>query len=129
MVFSRQLLRSAGKSVTSDARSAGGSGGGEAPKQGPAGQGTAARCRRFRVTGRVQGVFFRDSTRAFAQKLDLTGYANNRPDGSVEVVACGPPEALDRLADWLRKGPPMASVVGLRATEAEVVNYRKFTIG
>jgi acylphosphatase len=69
-------------------------------------------CRRFTVTGRVQGVFFRDSTRRQAEALGLTGHAKNRPDGSVEVVACGADdESLDRLGEWLRQGPPMATVV------------------
>lgn len=116
--------------VTSDAKSAAGGGPLHEPPGGPSGvQRNATRCRRFRVTGRVQGVFFRDSTRELAQKLDLTGYANNKSDGSVEVVACGRPDALDRMADWLKNGPPMSSVAKLEVTEAEIVNYRKFTIG
>jgi acylphosphatase len=87
-----------------------------------------AQCRKFRVTGRVQGVFFRDSTRQVARKLDLTGYAKNNPDGSVEVVACGRAEALHSLADWLRSGPPMASVTNVETTEIEFMSYRKFTV-
>lgn len=87
------------------------------------------KCRRFRVTGRVQGVFFRDSTRQVANKLGLTGYANNERDGSVEVVACGPPESLDQLAEWLSHGPPMAKVARVEDTEASAADYRKFTIG
>jgi acylphosphatase len=87
------------------------------------------KCRRFRVSGRVQGVFFRDSTREQAAKLGLTGYANNMPDGSVEVVACGTTRALDRLDEWLRRGPPMASVKAVVTTEIDYVSFRKFTIG
>ena len=87
------------------------------------------KCRRFRVTGRVQGVFFRDSTREEACKLRLTGYANNMPDGSVEVVACGSDAALDRLAQWLESGPPMANVAAVEASEVQYVDFRKFTIG
>lgn len=67
-------------------------------------------CRHFRVTGRVQGVFFRDSTRQVAQTLKLTGYARNMPDGSVEVLACGGRPSLDRLEQWLHSGPPHATV-------------------
>jgi acylphosphatase len=81
------------------------------------------------VSGRVQGVFFRDSTRQQAVKLGLTGYANNMTDGSVEVVACGTRAALDRLGEWLESGPPMASVKGVAATEIEYVSFRGFTIG
>jgi acylphosphatase len=81
------------------------------------------------VTGRVQGVFFRDSTREKAVKLGLTGYANNMPDGSVEVVACGMSHALDKLGEWLQSGPPMASVKSVATTEIDYVSFRKFTIG
>ena len=67
-------------------------------------------CARFIVTGRVQGVFFRASTREVALQLGVAGYAKNLADGSVEVVACGNAEALDKLDAWLRHGPPAARV-------------------
>jgi acylphosphatase len=67
-------------------------------------------CIRYRVTGRVQGVFFRASTRREAQNLGLTGYAKNLPDGSVEVLACGPESAVEQLGEWLWVGPPAARV-------------------
>jgi acylphosphatase len=76
-------------------------------------------CRKYRVEGRVQGVWFRESTRQQAEKLGIRGYAVNRPDGSVEVLACGEPEALDRLAAWLHQGPPMARVRDVVATGAD----------
>jgi len=66
--------------------------------------------RRFTIRGRVQGVFFRDSTRRVAQSLGLTGHAINLSNGDVEVLACGAPEAIGRLAEWLREGPRMANV-------------------
>lgn len=65
---------------------------------------------RFRVTGRVQGVFFRASTREQALQLGLRGYARNLADGTVEVLAAGAPDAVDTLAVWLRQGPPAARV-------------------
>jgi len=65
------------------------------------------------VTGRVQGVFFRASTREQARLLGLTGYARNLPDGRVEVLACGAPDAVARLRDWLRIGPAAARVTGI----------------
>jgi len=95
----------------------------------PTANGGDGRCRKYRVTGRVQGVFFRDSTRQVARKLNLTGYARNNPDGSVEVVACGRAEALDSLADWLRAGPPMALVSDLQSTDLDLAGYQDFTIG
>lgn len=67
-------------------------------------------CARFIIRGRVQGVFFRASTREQALKLGLSGYARNLADGSVEVLACGSGEALDALQEWLREGPPSARV-------------------
>jgi acylphosphatase len=77
----------------------------------------------------VQGVFFRDSTREQADKHGLTGYANNLPDGSVEVLACGTDHALDRMAHWLKSGPPMASVAGVEVTEVDYRRFGNFTIG
>ena len=66
--------------------------------------------RRFVVTGKVQGVFFRASTVRIAEKLGLRGFARNLPDGRVEVLALGEPASLANLAEWLREGPPLASV-------------------
>ena len=62
------------------------------------------------IRGRVQGVAFRHHTQVEAHRLRLTGWVANRGDGSVRVVAEGPEPALRRLADWLRTGPPAASV-------------------
>jgi acylphosphatase len=73
-------------------------------------------CRKFRVEGRVQGVWFRESARQQAAGLGIHGYAVNCPDGSVEVLACGESEALDALASWLGRGPPMAQVRSVTAT-------------
>jgi acylphosphatase len=74
-------------------------------------------CARFFVTGRVQGVFFRASTREQALRLGLCGYAKNLDDGRVEVVASGSDEALVELEEWLHRGPP-AAAVGSVAREA-----------
>lgn len=65
---------------------------------------------RFIVSGRVQGVFFRASTREHALGLGLTGHAKNLDDGRVEVLASGTAEALGMLEQWLRQGPPTAQV-------------------
>ena len=65
---------------------------------------------RFIVRGKVQGVFFRASTREQALKLGLRGHAKNLADGSVEVLAVGEAESIDGLEAWLRIGPPMARV-------------------
>jgi len=83
--------------------------------------------RRFTIRGRVQGVFFRASTREVAQSLGITGHAINLRDGNVEVLACGEPAALDKLAAWLKDGPPSASVTDVVANEVaweDVPNFR-----
>lgn len=75
---------------------------------------------RFFVSGRVQGVFFRASARTEALRLNLSGYANNLPDGRVEVFAQGAAHAIDRLEQWLEHGPPLAQVTLVeRETVAE----------
>ena len=71
---------------------------------------------RFLVSGKVQGVFFRASTRERALDLGLSGRATNLPDGRVEVVAEGPAEALDALEAWLHEGPSAARVDGVVRT-------------
>jgi acylphosphatase len=65
---------------------------------------------RFIVSGCVQGVCYRAGTRAQALALGLAGHAKNRADGSVEVLASGPADALDALERWLHRGPPAAQV-------------------
>lgn len=74
---------------------------------------------RFFVSGRVQGVCFRASARDEALRLRLSGYAVNLRDGRVEVFAEGEADALARLEQWLRHGPPLARVDTVqRATAA-----------
>ena len=75
--------------------------------------------RRFTIKGRVQGVWFRDSTRKKAESLGLSGHAINLNDGNVEVLACGDEAAIDQLAGWLQSGPPMAKVTQVIADDAE----------
>ena len=67
-------------------------------------------CARFRVSGKVQGVWFRAATGEQALLLHLRGFARNLADGSVEVVATGDATGLDALAAWLQSGPPLARV-------------------
>jgi acylphosphatase len=75
--------------------------------------------RLYIVKGRVQGVFFRASTRQVAESLVLRGHAINLPDGDVEVLACGDSDALDRLGEWLQDGPPRARVERVIARDVE----------
>ncbi len=81
---------------------------------------------RYRVSGEVQGVFFRASTRKEALALGLTGWACNLPDGSVEVVACGEEAGLKALQEWLGQGPPRARVTGVRAEPMQRLDISGF---
>ena len=76
--------------------------------------------RRVTVKGRVQGVFFRESTRRVAEGLGITGHAINLSNGDVEVLACGDEDALVQLAEYLKSGPTMAVVTRV---ESEMVDY------
>lgn len=85
-------------------------------------------CVQAKVTGRVQGVFFRDSTSQHARSLQLTGWVRNVEDGSVELVACGERSQVETLLDWLKKGPPLASVDNLDYQEIDWQDFDEFTI-
>ena len=77
-------------------------------------------CVRYRVTGRVQGVYYRGSAQSQAQALDITGYARNLSNGQVEVVACGESTRLDQLKDWLWQGPRLAEVTDVQSVSIEM---------
>ena len=84
---------------------------------------------RFIVRGKVQGVWFRASTRDVAVRLGLTGHARNLANGDVEVLAMGDAEAIATLADWLQQGPPLARVDAVVRSDAEAVAMHDFEIG
>ena len=74
----------------------------------------------FLVSGKVQSVWFRASTRDEAQRLGLDAcHATNLPDGRVEVQASGDAAALDALQAWLHHGPPLARVEGVMREDVE----------
>jgi len=83
-------------------------------------------CARFLVSGRVQGVFYRASTRERALALGLSGKAENLPDGRVEVIACGQAAAIDALGDWLWRGPPAARVEAVERSEIPAAELHGF---
>ena len=74
---------------------------------------------RFLVTGRVQGVGFRYFARRVATRLGISGWVRNLPDGAVEAVADGSPDALARFQEELRSGPTLAVVDTVRAADAD----------
>lgn len=76
-------------------------------------------CARFHVSGRVQGVYFRASTRAQAMNLNIRGYARNLRDGRVEVLAEGRSDSLAELENWLHQGPEGARVSGVEREDIE----------
>lgn len=72
---------------------------------------------KLKIYGRVQGVFYRQSTRAKAQELGLSGWVRNLPDGTVEAQAFGEQEVVNEFVDWCRNGPPHASVERIEVEE------------
>ena len=84
---------------------------------------------RFLVGGKVQGVWFRASTREQALALGLDGFARNLDDGRVEVLAVGDAGAIDALATWLQHGPPSARVNRVeRSDVAESARHDGFEV-
>jgi len=74
---------------------------------------------RLIVEGRVQGVWFRDSTRTQAKNLGVNGWVKNRSDGSVEVLAEGPEDGVEKLIEWCHEGPSYARVGRVEVTREE----------
>lgn len=74
------------------------------------------------ITGRVQGVAYRQATRTAARSLHLVGWVRNLPDGRVEVWGQGDDAGVDRLVEWLWLGPPGASVTGVESDVVAVDN-------
>ena len=66
------------------------------------------------ITGRVQGVFFRSKTKKQAKKLNLTGFVRNNPNGTVEIVAEGSKDNIDKLISWCKKGPLLSKVTDIK---------------
>ena len=75
--------------------------------------------RLIRVHGRVQGVFYRNWTVTEARQLGLSGWVRNRRDGSVEILASGPAEAIDALIERCREGPPAAQVTRIDSEDSD----------
>jgi acylphosphatase len=86
--------------------------------------------RRYRITGRVQGVGYRNYVEHTAGKLNVDGYVRNRRDGSVEVFAMGTDEELEKLRKALERGPIMAQVgrVSEESSDVEAKYVGNFTV-
>ncbi len=84
--------------------------------------------RRVRLTGRVQGVFFRDETRVRAESSGIVGWIRNNPDGTVEAALEGPENEVERLVAWCRRGPSGARVEDIRVEPEELQSERGFAV-
>ena len=84
--------------------------------------------RRAVAHGRVQGVFFRDSTRREAERRGVAGSARNMSDGTVEVVLEGAPDAVEAMLEFLRAGPGHASVSSLDVATEEPEGLSGFSV-
>jgi acylphosphatase len=84
--------------------------------------------RRAVVHGRVQGVFFRDTARRHADSRGVSGWISNRPDGAVEAVFEGEPDAVESMLRFCREGPRGATVERVDVTEEEPEGLSGFAI-
>jgi acylphosphatase len=80
------------------------------------------------ITGKVQGVYFRQSAKEKAIGLGLTGQIKNLRDGSVHIIATGTQEQIKTFTDWCKKGPPRAEVAGAEIIELALQLFENFSI-
>ncbi len=85
-------------------------------------------CKRYWVSGRVQGVCFRASARICARHLGLSGWVRNMIDGRVEAVACGEQSKLEEFENWLHKGPELARVDSVIVSDLDYAEFSGFEI-
>ncbi|MCX2576338.1 acylphosphatase [Pedobacter sandarakinus] len=82
----------------------------------------------IRVSGKVQGVFFRASTKAVADQMGIKGFVKNKKDGSVTIEAEASSFILDAFVDWCKEGPEKAVVESVEMSEGEIKNFRNFEV-
>lgn len=86
------------------------------------------KCVHLIVSGKVQGVFFRDNTRRKAIELGLKGYAKNLPDGTAEVIAQGDENKINELIQFIKNSPGASNVEGVKARHKEPENFKGFDV-
>lgn len=86
------------------------------------------KCINYFISGKVHGVWFRNSTQKMANQLGLKGWVRNLADGRVEVLACGNQEALNQLTEWLKVGPLLAKVTEVTQQELTWQEHPTFEI-
>jgi acylphosphatase len=84
--------------------------------------------RRVAAHGHVQGVFFRDTTRREASRRGVAGWVTNRPDGAVEAVFEGPPDAVEAMVEFCESGPRGADVARVEVTDEEPEGLSGFDV-
>lgn len=84
--------------------------------------------RRVRISGRVQGVFFRDTCRRRAAAAQVSGSVRNLSDGRVEAVFEGDPRGVEELLSWCRRGPRLAEVTSVEVVEEPPEGLRGFAV-
>jgi len=82
----------------------------------------------IKVTGKVQGVFYRASTKAVADQLGIKGFAKNEEDGSVYIEAEGDEPILESFLEWCNEGPDRSRVEQVESNAGELKNYRNFEV-
>jgi len=85
-------------------------------------------CRHCLVSGTVQGVYYRQTTKEQALSWNLTGWVRNLRDGRVEVLICGEEEQVEELLKWLPMGPPSAKVTNVEVSECAYEQHPSFEI-
>lgn len=85
-------------------------------------------CKKFIISGHVQGVWFRASTRDQANNLGLTGWVKNLNSGDVEVIACGTEQQLEILHQWLQHGPENARVDQVVVSDSDWCEFQQFNV-
>lgn len=80
------------------------------------------------VIGKVQGVYFRQSTKEKAKELEISGEVKNLPDGNVHIVATGLKEQLDAFMEWCKQGPSRAVVKEIKVQAIELKTFKDFSI-
>ena len=83
---------------------------------------------RVKIEGEVQGVFYRQSTQEKALRLGIKGTVRNCEDDSVEIIATGAKEQLDKLISWCWEGPPKARVTNVTTQELSLQPFNNFSI-
>jgi acylphosphatase len=82
----------------------------------------------IKIAGRVQGVFFRASTKSKAEEFSIAGFVQNEPDGSVYIEAEGEEEKLDQFITWCKRGPELAEVTTCDVQPGNMERYTDFVI-